>query len=47
MTRAIADLIADLGTGIHIDGQWREAASGATFELMRGTLAPDADRALS
>jgi len=34
MTRSIADLIADLGTGIHIDGQWRDAASGATFEVV-------------
>ena len=34
MTRSIADLIADLGTGIHIDGQWRDATSGATFEVV-------------
>lgn len=33
MTRSVADLIADIGTGIHIDGQWRDAASGATFEV--------------
>ncbi|MGW8591899.1 NAD-dependent succinate-semialdehyde dehydrogenase [Dietzia sp. NPDC055877] len=33
MTRSVADLIATLGTGIHVDGQWRDAATGATFEV--------------
>mgnify|MGYP001156558220 CR=1 FL=1 len=33
MTRTAADIIADLGTGVHIDGRWRDAASGATFEV--------------
>lgn len=33
MTRSVTDLIAGLGTGIHVDGQWRDAASGATFDV--------------
>ena len=33
MTRSVADLVASIGTGIHIDGRWRDAASGATFEV--------------
>jgi succinate-semialdehyde dehydrogenase/glutarate-semialdehyde dehydrogenase len=31
MTRSVTDIIAALGTGIHVDGQWRDADSGATF----------------
>lgn len=34
MTRSVTDLIADLGTGIHVDGRWRDAASGATFDVL-------------
>ena len=34
MTRSVADLVAELGTGIHVDGSWRDAASGATFEVI-------------
>ncbi|GLB63676.1 NAD-dependent succinate-semialdehyde dehydrogenase [Dietzia sp. NCCP-2495] len=34
MTRSVTDLVAALGTGIHIDGQWRDAASGATFDVL-------------
>lgn len=34
MTRTAADLIAGLGTGIHVDGAWRDAASGGTFEVV-------------
>ena len=34
MTRSVTDLIADLGTGIHVDGRWRDAASGATFDVI-------------
>ena len=33
MTRSVADLVANLGTGIHVDGRWQDAASGATFEV--------------
>lgn len=33
MTRSVADLVADLGTGIHVDGRWRDATAGATFEV--------------
>ncbi|MFL0579901.1 NAD-dependent succinate-semialdehyde dehydrogenase [Dietzia sp. 179-F 9C3 NHS] len=33
MTRSVTDIIATLGTGIHVDGTWRDAASGATFEV--------------
>ncbi|WP_132991709.1 NAD-dependent succinate-semialdehyde dehydrogenase [Gordonia zhaorongruii] len=33
MTRPVADIIAELGTGIHIDGRWQDAASGKTFEV--------------
>ncbi|MBM7365439.1 NAD-dependent succinate-semialdehyde dehydrogenase [Gordonia hydrophobica] len=33
MTREVADIIAGLGTGIHIDGRWRTATSGATFSV--------------
>lgn len=34
MSRSVTDLIADLGTGIHVDGRWRDAASGATFDVL-------------
>ena len=34
MTRSAADIISDLGTGIHDDGAWRDAASGATFDVI-------------
>lgn len=34
MTRSVTDLVARLGTGIHIDGRWRDAASGATFKVV-------------
>lgn len=58
MTRSAADLIATLGTGIHVDGSWRDAASGATFDVVNpatgaviATLADggsgDADAAIS
>ncbi|MBY4569625.1 NAD-dependent succinate-semialdehyde dehydrogenase [Gordonia sp. PS3] len=33
MTRSVADIIAGLGTGIHIDGRWRQASSGSTFDV--------------
>lgn len=33
MTRSVTEIIAGLGTGIHIDGTWRDAASGATFDV--------------
>lgn len=33
MTRSVDEIIAGLGTGIHIDGRWREAAEGATFTV--------------
>ena len=33
MTRSVADIIAGLGTGIHIDGRWRTAASGDSFDV--------------
>ncbi|WP_333618278.1 NAD-dependent succinate-semialdehyde dehydrogenase [Dietzia sp.] len=33
MSRSVSEIIASLGTGIHIDGQWRDAASGDTFEV--------------
>ena len=33
MTSSVTDLIAALGTGIHVDGHWRDAASGATFDV--------------
>ena len=34
MTRSAADIIGALGTGIHVDGAWRDAASGATFDVV-------------
>ncbi|EYT62397.1 succinate-semialdehyde dehydrogenase [Dietzia sp. UCD-THP] len=34
MTRSATDIIAALGTGIHVDGAWRDADSGATFEVV-------------
>ncbi|MFN3340751.1 MAG: aldehyde dehydrogenase family protein, partial [Dietzia sp.] len=34
MTRSVTDIIAALGTGVHVDGQWSAAASGATFEVV-------------
>jgi succinate-semialdehyde dehydrogenase/glutarate-semialdehyde dehydrogenase len=34
MTRSAADIISALGTGIHVDGAWRDAASGATFDVI-------------
>ena len=34
MTRSVTEIIAGLGTGIHVDGAWRDAASGATFEVV-------------
>ena len=33
MISSVTDLIAALGTGIHVDGRWRDAASGATFDV--------------
>lgn len=33
MSRSVTEIIAGLGTGIHIDGQWRSARSGATFDV--------------
>ncbi|WP_026919612.1 NAD-dependent succinate-semialdehyde dehydrogenase [Gordonia shandongensis] len=33
MTRSLADIVAGLGTGIRIDGRWRDAASGGTFDV--------------
>ncbi|HHX85216.1 MAG TPA: NAD-dependent succinate-semialdehyde dehydrogenase, partial [Actinomycetales bacterium] len=33
MTRSVTDIIAGLGTGIHVGGSWRQAASGATFPV--------------
>ncbi|ALG86093.1 NAD-dependent succinate-semialdehyde dehydrogenase [Gordonia phthalatica] len=33
MTRSVADIIAGLGTGIHIEGRWRTAASGDSFDV--------------
>ena len=33
MTRSVTEIIAGLGTGIHIDGAWRDAASGDTFDV--------------
>ncbi|EGD53663.1 NAD-dependent succinate-semialdehyde dehydrogenase [Gordonia neofelifaecis] len=33
MTRNVADIVAGLGTGIHIDGRWRTAFSGDTFDV--------------
>ena len=34
MTRSATDIIAGLGTGIHVDGTWRDASSGATFQVI-------------
>lgn len=34
MTRSVSDIIAGLGTGVYVDGQWRDAASGATFDVV-------------
>src|SRR5699024_10311456 len=34
MTRSVADIIAALGTGIHVDGAWRDAADGKTFPVV-------------
>ena len=34
MTRSAADIITGLGTGIHVDGTWRDATNGATFEVL-------------
>lgn len=34
MTRSLADIIANLGTGIHVDGAWRDSTSGKTFEVV-------------
>ncbi|UVE94558.1 NAD-dependent succinate-semialdehyde dehydrogenase [Dietzia sp. B32] len=34
MTRSAADIIDSLGTGVHVDGAWRDAASGATFDVV-------------
>ncbi|EFV92461.1 succinate semialdehyde dehydrogenase [Dietzia cinnamea P4] len=34
MTRSVTDIIAGLGTGVYVDGQWRDAASGATFDVV-------------
>ncbi|TCJ78521.1 UNVERIFIED_ORG: succinate semialdehyde dehydrogenase [Dietzia maris] len=34
MTRSATDIIGALGTGIHVDGAWRDAASGATFDVV-------------
>lgn len=34
MTRSAADIISALGTGIHVDGAWRDAASSATFDVV-------------
>ncbi|MEW1936849.1 NAD-dependent succinate-semialdehyde dehydrogenase [Dietzia maris] len=34
MTRSAADIISALGTGIHVDGAWHDAASGATFDVV-------------
>ncbi|MGN0099768.1 MAG: NAD-dependent succinate-semialdehyde dehydrogenase [Dietzia sp.] len=34
MTRSVTDIIAGLGTGVHVDGRWRDAASGATFDVV-------------
>ncbi|MGO3327506.1 NAD-dependent succinate-semialdehyde dehydrogenase [Gordonia sp. (in: high G+C Gram-positive bacteria)] len=33
MTRAVADIIAGLGTGIYRDGRWHAASSGDTFTV--------------
>ena len=33
MARTVEQIIAELGTGIYIDGTWRDAASGETFEV--------------
>ena len=34
MTRSVTDIIAGLGTGVYVDRQWRDAASGATFDVV-------------
>ena len=34
MTRSVTDIIAGLGTGVYVNGQWRDAASGATFDVV-------------
>ena len=34
MTRSATDIIAGLGTGIHVNGTWRDATSGSTFEVI-------------
>ncbi len=34
MTRSAADIIGALGTGIHVEGAWRDAASSATFDVV-------------
>ncbi|MDJ0421420.1 NAD-dependent succinate-semialdehyde dehydrogenase [Dietzia kunjamensis] len=34
MTRSAADIISALGTGIHVEGAWRDAASSATFDVV-------------
>ncbi|KAA0917890.1 NAD-dependent succinate-semialdehyde dehydrogenase [Dietzia sp. ANT_WB102] len=34
MTRTVTDIIAGLGTGVHVDGRWRDAASGARFDVV-------------
>ncbi|MCY1655905.1 MULTISPECIES: NAD-dependent succinate-semialdehyde dehydrogenase [Dietzia] len=34
MTRSAADIISALGTGIHVDGAWHDAASSATFDVV-------------
>lgn len=33
MTRSVTDIIAGLGTGIHIDGHWRQSSSGKSFDV--------------
>ena len=34
MTRSVTDIIAGLGTGVYVNGPWRDAASGATFDVV-------------
>ena len=33
MNRSVTDLVATLGTGLLVDGTWRDASTGATFEV--------------
>lgn len=34
MTRSVSDIVDDLPTGIYIDGQWRDPASGETLTVL-------------